>query len=66
MLNLATIIPGMFLEHTKSHDIYKVLFKSINIITLKNMKSNKITMLPITELNPSCYEVVDIVGNYII
>ena len=63
MINLNILIPGTFIED-KNGIVYKVIYKTKTTVTIKNISTDIIEILPISTINAIDYTFVDIKGNY--
>lgn len=64
MLNKFVLIPGVFIERISDHTVYLVQFTSEQVVVLRNISTDTLISLPISSINTSEYEIVEVKGDY--
>ena len=65
MLNKNILIPGIFIEKLSDHSVYQIQTTIGQAIVLRNIGTDVITTIPLSEINCNEYEVVTIEPNYV-
>lgn len=64
MLNKFILIPGVFIEHISSHTVYLVQHTLDQVVILRNIANDALVSVPISSINSSEYELVEVKGDY--
>lgn len=64
MVNVRSLIPGMFIEDIYTHEVSMIQSLTSQVIVLKNISTDVIHSLPVSSINFDNYQIVEVVPNY--